>query len=161
MLLHKFDFHEPASVDEACEIMDTYGAKAKLLAGGTDLMVNMKKKSLCPNMWFAFHGLPLCTVLRKRATRSSSVEIYGRGTDRRCPDRRKSGCLAFWCKSPRFTFSSKSSDDRGNIGSARPAADLPPSLIAYGATVMLESSSGQREVSLGAFSRAPVLPTWR
>ena len=31
MLLPKFDFHEPASIDEACEIMATYGAKAKLL----------------------------------------------------------------------------------------------------------------------------------
>ena len=48
MLLPKFAFHEPASVDEACEIMDTFGAKAKLIAGGTDLMVNMKKKILAP-----------------------------------------------------------------------------------------------------------------
>jgi CO/xanthine dehydrogenase FAD-binding subunit len=48
MLLPKFDFHEPASMDEACEIMARYGAKAKLVAGGTDLMVNMKKEILSP-----------------------------------------------------------------------------------------------------------------
>ena len=48
MLLPKFDFHEPASVGEACEIMATYGVKAKLLAGGTDLMVNMKKEIISP-----------------------------------------------------------------------------------------------------------------
>ncbi len=43
----------------------------------------------------------------------------------------------------------------GNIGSARPAADLPPSLIAYGATAMLESSSGKREIPLGQFFKGP------
>jgi carbon-monoxide dehydrogenase medium subunit len=49
MLLPRFDFHEPASIAEACEILATYGPKAKLMAGGTDLMVNMKKKLLAPD----------------------------------------------------------------------------------------------------------------
>ena len=49
MRLPRFDFHEPASIGEACEILATYGPKAKLMAGGTDLMVNMKKKILAPD----------------------------------------------------------------------------------------------------------------
>ncbi len=48
MLLPKFDFHEPKTLHEACQILAEYGTKAKLIAGGTDLMVNMKKKILSP-----------------------------------------------------------------------------------------------------------------
>jgi len=49
MLLPKFDFHDPATVAEACQIMAEFGDKAKPVAGGTDLMVNMKKKVMCPD----------------------------------------------------------------------------------------------------------------
>ena len=48
MLLPRFEFHEPATVQEACRILGELGEKAKTLAGGTDLLVNMKKKILAP-----------------------------------------------------------------------------------------------------------------
>jgi len=48
MLLPKFDFHEPETIEEACQIMAELGQEAKPLAGGTDLIVNMKKKILSP-----------------------------------------------------------------------------------------------------------------
>ena len=44
MLLPKFEFHEPKSIGEACEIMAFLQGSAKPIAGGTDLLVNMKKK---------------------------------------------------------------------------------------------------------------------
>ena len=34
MLLPKFDYQAPKSLREACNILDEFGAKAKLLAGG-------------------------------------------------------------------------------------------------------------------------------
>ena len=48
MLLPKFDFHEPTSIEKACQIMEELGRKARPLAGGTDLIVNMKKKVISP-----------------------------------------------------------------------------------------------------------------
>ncbi len=48
MLLPKFDYQVPKSLREACALLDEYGAKAKLLAGGTDLLVNLKRKTLAP-----------------------------------------------------------------------------------------------------------------
>ena len=43
----------------------------------------------------------------------------------------------------------------GNLVSARPAADFPPPLMAYGAKVVLKSSSGERTVALADFIEAP------
>jgi CO/xanthine dehydrogenase FAD-binding subunit len=39
----------------------------------------------------------------------------------------------------------------GNVANASPAADLPPALIAYGASVTLHSTTGTRTVPLDAF----------
>jgi len=43
----------------------------------------------------------------------------------------------------------------GNLVSARPAADFPPPLMAYGAKVVLRSSKGERTVALADFIQAP------
>jgi carbon-monoxide dehydrogenase medium subunit len=48
MVLPKFEFYEPASVAEACDLMDRYRGKARPIACGSDLLVNMKKKLLDP-----------------------------------------------------------------------------------------------------------------
>lgn len=48
MLLPTFDYHAPATMDEAGALLNHYGVKAKVLAGGTDLLVNLKKKLLLP-----------------------------------------------------------------------------------------------------------------
>jgi carbon-monoxide dehydrogenase medium subunit len=45
----------------------------------------------------------------------------------------------------------------GNLITARPAADLPPPLLAYGASVVLRSTSGERRVPLGEFFLGPGL----
>lgn len=39
----------------------------------------------------------------------------------------------------------------GNIGNASPIADMPPALIALGASLKLDSSAGQRQLALEAF----------
>jgi carbon-monoxide dehydrogenase medium subunit len=43
----------------------------------------------------------------------------------------------------------------GNLVTARPAADLPPPLLAYGGSVTLQSSQGQRVVPLDQFFAGP------
>jgi carbon-monoxide dehydrogenase medium subunit len=45
----------------------------------------------------------------------------------------------------------------GNIGSARPAADLPPSLMVYGAELILTGPSGERRMPVADFFKGPGL----
>lgn len=44
MLLPTFEFHEPLDLEDALELKKTLGENARILAGGTDLLVHMKKK---------------------------------------------------------------------------------------------------------------------
>jgi len=43
----------------------------------------------------------------------------------------------------------------GNIVTARPAADLPPSLMAYGASILLKKEKGERIIPLEGFFKGP------
>lgn len=156
MLLPKFDFHEPVSVDEACEIMATYGAKAKLMAGGTDLMVNMKKKIMTPDHLVCLSRI---SSLHGIEEKGGQIIIGGRYTVAELTVdslvEAKLGALRSGAKALGSPLVRNRATIGGNIGSARPAADLPPSLIAYGATAMLESSRGKRELLLGNFFKGP------
>jgi CO/xanthine dehydrogenase FAD-binding subunit len=42
--LRPFEYFRPASLDEALEILHHYGAAARVLAGGTDLLVSLKNR---------------------------------------------------------------------------------------------------------------------
>ena len=44
----KFNYHEPRSLDEATRLMGEIGRTAAVLAGGTDLLVNMKMGKTAP-----------------------------------------------------------------------------------------------------------------
>lgn len=48
MRLPKFEYFEPTTVDEACFLLSEYREQAKLLAGGTDLLVMLKQRSVIP-----------------------------------------------------------------------------------------------------------------
>ena len=50
MLLPKFQFSEPDSLDEACRLLAEAGDKAAVIAGGTDLLVKMKQGLLEPEL---------------------------------------------------------------------------------------------------------------
>ena len=72
MLLPKFDFHEPKTLKEACQILAEYGPKARIIAGGTDLMVNMKKKILSPEQVVSISRIP---ELKNLDTSGDSIRI--------------------------------------------------------------------------------------
>jgi 4-hydroxybenzoyl-CoA reductase subunit beta len=49
LTLPPFQYHSPKSVAEAVALLGAHGAKAKLIAGGTDLVPNMKHRLFTPD----------------------------------------------------------------------------------------------------------------
>jgi carbon-monoxide dehydrogenase medium subunit len=156
MLLPKFDFHEPKTLNEACQILAAYGVKAKLIAGGTDLMVNMKKKILSPEQVISISRIG---ELKKLDTSGDSIRIGSCFTvaDLSTSDaiQKHLSALGEGAKNLGTPLIRNLATIGGNLGSARPAADLPPSLMAYGAQVVLNSLSGERTLSLDKFFLGP------
>jgi CO/xanthine dehydrogenase FAD-binding subunit len=156
MLLPRFEFEEPKSLEDACELMASFGAKAKVLAGGTDLLVNMKKKVLAPA-----HVVSLGRVepLKSLEGSNGSIRIGALMTASAIAEAEgvKKGFSALaraasWLGSPLIR---NLATIGGNLASARPAADFPPPLMAYGAEVLLRKKGGERKVPLEAFFKGP------
>lgn len=56
--LPDFEYHRPASLDDALHLLAHYGAAAAPIAGGTDLIPNMKHRLATPAHLVALRGIP-------------------------------------------------------------------------------------------------------
>lgn len=156
MLLPKFEFHEPSTLDETTRLMAELGRECRPIAGGTDLIVNMKKRTVAPE-----HVVSLARVADLKASSASESKVRlgacltaaELSESREVRERLSAlGAAAGWLGSPLIRNLATLA---GNLVTARPAADLPPPLMAYGAKIVLRRRSGQREVPLDAFFRGP------
>jgi 4-hydroxybenzoyl-CoA reductase subunit beta len=55
--LNRFEYLAPASVDEAIALLREHGSDAALIAGGTDLLVNIKQRVVTPLYVISIRGL--------------------------------------------------------------------------------------------------------
>ena len=152
MLLPKFEYHEPKTIQEACRIVGELGEKAKVLSGGTDLLVNMKKKLIQPE-----HVVSLSKIddLKGIVRENGQVKIGACATAGEIAGSEViKDTLAGVAEAASVLGSPlirNLATIAGNMTSARPAADLPPSLMAYGAKAKLVKASGERSVDLNDF----------
>ena len=42
----RFEYLAPSNIQEAIELLERFDGKAKIIAGGTDLLVQMRKKTI-------------------------------------------------------------------------------------------------------------------
>ena len=56
--MKKFDYLRPQTLEEALSLLNQHGKKAKLIAGGTDVIVLIKQKAMMPEVLISFRGIP-------------------------------------------------------------------------------------------------------
>ena len=156
MILPRFNYHEPTGLDEACEILAELKQRAKPLAGGTDLIVNMKKRLISPEVLVSIEWIE---ELNEVDRLDGQFRI---GACLRVSDMLENSIIADRFRALTVAGSNLGTPlirnlatIGGNIVSARPAADLPPPLMAYGADVVLKSKEGERVIPLDEFFTGP------
>lgn len=156
MYLPDMELHEASSLAEASELMRRYAPDARFLAGGTDLLVDLKS-----GMVSTGHVVSLNRIGELRGVTSTDSEL-------------RIGALTTanqLAASPivreRFPSILDATRDMaapqirnmatvgGNIASAVPSADLPPILIVLNASVVLWSPEGERRIPLDSFFTGP------
>ena len=156
MLLPKFQYHEPSTLDEVCQIMAELKEKARPLAGGTDLLVNMKKQIVSPENVVS---LGRVGELKEENLSNGQLRlgacIIAADVAQSKNIKDKFSALSVGANSLGSPLIRNLATIGGNIVTARPAADFPPPLMAYGAHVVLKKSSGERTVSLDDLFRGP------
>ena len=56
--LPDFEYFAPRSVEETCSLLGEYQGEAVVMAGGTDLLVNMKHRTVAPHYVIGLKSLP-------------------------------------------------------------------------------------------------------
>jgi carbon-monoxide dehydrogenase medium subunit len=57
MRIPKFEYFRPLSIEDGCSLLYKHKTEAKILAGGTDLFVKMKKKEILPRVVISLNGV--------------------------------------------------------------------------------------------------------
>ena len=153
MYLPDFEYYGPEGVAEACRLLAGFGARAKLLAGGTDLLHKMKKRELKPEIIISLNRIDQLKSISYQEDRG--IVIGARATHNEIA---KSSLLQqrylSICEAAHHMANNQIRNTGtvgGNIVNAVPSADLPPILIALGATIKLESTRDQRILPLEEF----------
>ena len=156
LLLPKFDYEEPKSLPEALAVLSELKGNAKVIAGGTDLIVNMKKGTLNPA---CLVSLKKVEGLRQIVREGGGLTIGSHVTVAEIAESATVAWVAPVLARSASGLGSPLIRNRatigGNIVTARPAADLPPALMVLGAEVMLKGNGKGRSVPLDSFFTGP------
>jgi len=153
MQLPQFEYLAPQNADELVAFLAEHRDKAKILAGGTDLLVLMKNKLTSPELLIDVTRLEsMCGITDHEG---EGVAI-GAATKLEAVERSSLIQERYYAlyQAMRVIGSSQvraMASLGGNSCNASPAADSPPALIALGAKVALVSQRGRREMDLDAF----------
>jgi len=155
MKIREFEYFEPRNVDEAISLLVKYGEEAKVIAGGTDLLVRMQMGTIRPKYVINLKAMPeldyfdcgdgvkigAATTIRSIA---KSFELHQKC--RQIVD----VAQQFAC----ITISNMATLG-GNLCNASPGADMPAPLVALSATVKIVGPDGTRIVPVEDFFTGP------
>jgi aerobic carbon-monoxide dehydrogenase medium subunit len=153
----EFEYLEPTSIQQALEWLNTHRGRARVLAGGTDLYLRLRKGVFLPDYVIDLKRVPRLdyitpnrgggvqigpTALQDDVARSSLIQqLYPALAE-------AAGWVGAVQTRNRATVV-------GNLCNASPAADSVPALLSYGAQVSIASVPGKRTIPLEEFFVGP------
>jgi carbon-monoxide dehydrogenase medium subunit len=155
MVLSEIRFHSPQTIAEVFKLLEKY-KEAKIVAGGTDLLVDIKQGLREAGDIVSLYKIEELKGIRKKDKGiriGAMVTVQQIITDALISQ--YIPAVADAAKSMASYHIRSMATIGGNISSAVPSADLPPSLIAAEATVELRCSESSRRVTLSEFFRGP------
>ncbi len=154
--MRKFNYHAPATVEEAVRILDQYQDSIAVIAGGTDLIIELKEGHKKPE-----HVLDITRIqdLKYIKEEEGIVKIGPLATfsflEENAFVRQKLPALYETVKYVGSPQIRSLGTVGGNVVNASVAGDSPTVLLTYDAEVVLQSVKGTRVMSLHEFNMGP------
>ena len=154
--MQRLNYAAPKTVNEAVSLLAGASGPAKLMSGGTDLLVQLRSGRLKPELIVDLKHVPGLIGIREEAggfvigasTPGATLEAHA-------------GLKAAWpgVVEAMDLIGSEQIQGRaslaGNLCNASPAADSVPAMIAAGAVAVVVGAKGRREVPVEAIPTAP------
>jgi carbon-monoxide dehydrogenase medium subunit len=154
--MHEFDYQAPATLQEAVACLVRHGLNARPLAGGTDLIDQMRVGRLLPAMVVDVKKIAELNVLSEdpgglhvgAAVPCSRIYRFQAAKERYC-------ALVDSCRIIGGIQIQSRASIGGNLCNSGPAADSTPSLIALRGVCVIAGPSGTRDVPAESFCTGP------
>jgi CO/xanthine dehydrogenase FAD-binding subunit len=155
--LKEFSYVAPASLKEAAALLASANGRAKILAGGTDIIVQLREGLREADLVVDVKKIPELMELSYSPTKGlrlgASVpcyQIYDNAEIAKAYPALADAAhiVGGWQIQSRASVG-------GNLCNSSPAADTIPALIAHGVTCVIAGPKGQREVKVEQFCTAP------
>ncbi len=157
MRLPKFAYFVPKTIEEALHLLADQGEGARLMAGGTDVMVKMSHGLLKPAAIIDIQQIESLRGIRFHGTEGLTLGALARlGQVTSHPD------VVKYYPSLSYAVSCMANVEvrnmgtvAGNICNAAPSADTAPPLMTMNAELTLSSLKGERKLPVNEFFRGP------
>lgn len=155
--MNHFERLKPTSIGEAVSLLSEYGEKSRIVAGGTDILVQMKKRDTLPEYLISIEGIrgldyivydkedglrigpltPISSIEKSSLIKNKYHALYQAAGKMATPLIRRRATIG------------------GNLCNAAPSADTAPSLLVMGATVKIEGKEGCENALVEDFITGP------
>lgn len=156
MMSLESEFHEASSLEQVSDLLARFGSDARLFAGGTDLLIDVKRGRIHPTHVISINNI---ASLRGVAPTTDGIRIGALTT----VNELSASSLVRTHFPALLDATQKMAGPQirnmatvgGNICNANHCADLPPILMVMNARISLWSHSDRRDLPLEAFFTGP------
>ncbi|MBN2324161.1 MAG: xanthine dehydrogenase family protein subunit M [Spirochaetes bacterium] len=155
--MQPFNYLRPSTLSEALKLLGDHGREAKVLAGGTDLIVGMKEKGLSPRYVIDIKGIEGLDGIGYDPNEGLRI-----GTLATMSEVSASSCVR-----EHYLFLAHAAGEvgsvqvrnratiGGNLCNAAPSAETAPALLCLDAVLTVAGPKGERAVAIEEFFRGP------
>lgn len=153
--MRSMELLQPANVEEACAVLAQHGDGAKIIAGGTALVIMLKNRLISPSVLVSLGGLNDLRYIRHEpgvGLRIGALTTIREGELSQVV-REKNPTLAHAFADVANVRVRHAATIGGNLSEADYASDPPCVLMAMGGRIKARSVRGEREIPLRGFFR--------
>ena len=146
--MKEFELHEPVSIEDASRLLAKFGGRGRILAGGTDLLLELKRGQLNLAAVISLKeikGLNKIRFTRKEGLRIGAMVTWSQLLESK-PVSRNYPLLAKAAEKMGSMQIRNVATLAGNLAHASPAANGPIPLLVYEATCVIQGPNGRRVI---------------
>jgi len=153
--MKKFDYFKPKTFEEALTLLAQYGEKAKLIAGGTDVIVMIKQKAMAPDVLISLQGIPGLDKMKYNGSLTIGPMVTHRTIEKSEVIKKNFSALADAVDYLGSIQIRNVATIGGNICTAAPSADTATPLLVLGTQVRIENPKEERTLPIEEFFKGP------
>lgn len=153
----RFEYLEPATIEEAVSLLTKYNGRAKVIAGGTDLLVPMRQKVIRPDYVVDIINIPGLDYINydeKQGLRIGALTTI-RSLEKSTELNQRYPVISQAASQLGSVAIRNMGTLGGNLCNAAPSAETAPALIGLSAKARIVGPDGERVVPLEDFFTGP------